>query len=113
METMFDEETADFSEMYADGEDPLLVSDVLHKAVLEVNEIGSEAAAATGKLISRWGFKKNSLICNDITATMMAMPCCARYSPEDPIQFKVDHPFIFIILHQDAILFMGRKSIAV
>lgn len=51
MESMFLEETADFSEMYDRGENPLYVSEVLHKSVLEVNEEGSEAAAGTGKLI--------------------------------------------------------------
>ena len=50
MRTMFDEYAADFSAMYASVKERLCVSDVLHKAVLEVNEEGSEAAAATGKL---------------------------------------------------------------
>lgn len=47
MKTMFGD-CADFSKMYEVGQDPLYVSDVLHKAVIEVNEEGSEAAAASG-----------------------------------------------------------------
>lgn len=45
---MFDEEVSDFSSMYTEGQWPLVVSDVIHKSYLDVNEEGTEAAAATG-----------------------------------------------------------------
>ncbi|MBF0122695.1 MAG: serpin family protein [Candidatus Omnitrophica bacterium] len=77
---------ADFSGM--NGNHELYVGDVLHKAFIEVNEDGTEAAAAT--------------------AVMMAAGSAAPQ--EDPKVFRADHPFFFVI--QDnmtgLVLFMGR-----
>ena len=48
MTDLFDPLKADFSPM--SGAKDLFVSDVIHKAYIDVNEKGSEAAAATGAL---------------------------------------------------------------
>ncbi|CAL1301183.1 unnamed protein product [Larinioides sclopetarius] len=63
----------------------LLVSEIIHKAVLVVNEEGSEAAAVTA---------------------VMVMMCALAFDPE----FIVDHPFMFVIYNNknNLILFMGR-----
>lgn len=75
---------ADFSGMT--GREQLCISEVYHKAFVEVNEEGTEAAAATG-LVMR--------------ATAM---------PVQPAEFRADRPFHFMI--RDAgtgtVLFMGR-----
>ena len=65
---------------------PLFVSKVVHKAFVDVNEEGTEAAAATA-----------------IGVAFMCMPL-----PKP--MFKADHPFLFLIRHNDsgAILFLGR-----
>ena len=78
---------ADFSGM--DGARDLFLSAVVHKAFVEVNEEGTEAAAATG-------------------VTMRAL--AVRPLPV-PI-FRADHPFIFLIqeTHSGSILFLGRVS---
>jgi serpin B len=67
----------------------LKISDVLHKAFVEVNEEGTEAAAATAVMI---------------VATSAVMR-------KDP-RFVADHPFIFLIRDQEsgAVLFMGRLA---
>lgn len=79
-------DAADLSGM--DGTQNLFVSSVVHKAFVDVNEEGTEAAAATGVIINM----KTSLE-GDETPT-----------------FRADHPFIFAILDNDTgtILFMGR-----
>jgi len=78
---------ADFSGMT--GNRDFSISAVIHKAFVEVNEQGTEAAAATG--------------------VEMAM---AMAMPEQPVDFVADHPFLFIIRDErsGAILFMGRLA---
>lgn len=86
MTDAFDQELANFRNI-ADAD--LFIQEVLHKAFIAVDELGSEAAAATAVVIG-------------VTS---AMP-----NPQDPIEVVVDRPFLFYI--QDAataeILFMGR-----
>jgi serpin B len=69
----------------------LFVSDVIHKAFVEVDEKGSKAAAATAVIMCT-GEK----------------PCP---SPADPRPvFRADRPFLFLIRERQSgtILFMGR-----
>ncbi len=79
----FDPATADFSGI---STTPLVISEVAHKAFVEVNEEGTEAAAATG--------------------VMMQITCM----PMPPKVFRVDRPFVFLIRENASgkILFMGR-----
>jgi serpin B len=85
MEDAFDG-AADFSGMT--GKKDFVISDVIHKAFVEVNEEGTEAAAAT--------------------AVVMRTMAVAR--PMPPVVFRADHPFLFLIEDEKsgAILFMGR-----
>ena len=76
---------ADFSGI----RDDLFISSVLHKAVIEVNEKGSEAAAAT------------------------VVEMTESAEAEDPPMFVADRPFLFMIaddIHGD-ILFMGKYAV--
>jgi serpin B len=77
---------ADLSGM--DGTQDLYIRDVIHQAFVEVNEEGTEAAAATAVVIA-------------IKAIQDEVPV--------PV-FRADHPFIFLIQDNDTgnILFMGR-----
>ena len=76
---------ADFSGMTS--REGLFLSHVIHKAFVDVNEEGTEAAAATG---------------------VVAVPTAVMRTP----LFRADHPFLFLIRHQKsgAILFLGRLS---
>ena len=78
---------ADFSGM--NGKRDLSISAVLHKARVDVDEQGTEAAAATG-----------------VAVGIRAM------RPEEPPTFRADHPFVFFIRHNPtgAILFLGRVT---
>ncbi len=78
---------ADFSGM-TDKKD-LFIGEVIHQAFVEVNEEGTEAAAAT--------------------AVEMKLSSAEPSEPEIPV-FKADHPFIYLIQQKDSgnILFIGR-----
>ncbi|WP_460007745.1 serpin family protein, partial [Methanogenium cariaci] len=79
---------ADFSGM--DGTRDLFITNVLHKAFVDVNEEGTEAAAATAVIMGK------------------------GMSTEDaPVPvFRADHPFIFLITDDETgnLLFMGRVA---
>ncbi len=84
MEDVFDGQKVNLSGMSPNND--LVVSKVVHKAFVEVNEEGTEAAGATGI---------------DISTTSITLP---------PKTFIADHPFLFFIRHNpsNSILFSGR-----
>ncbi|HLP09588.1 MAG TPA: serpin family protein [Opitutaceae bacterium] len=84
----FDSASADFLRIV---EEPgLSVGAVLQQAVIEVDEEGTEAAAASVVMMAAFGGAEPKL--------------------PTPIPFKVDHPFLFLIRETQTgvILFMGR-----
>uniref|UniRef100_A0A670ZCZ5 Serpin B6 n=1 Tax=Pseudonaja textilis TaxID=8673 RepID=A0A670ZCZ5_PSETE len=85
MTDAFDEGKADFSRMSTNKD--LALSEVIHKAFLEVNEEGTEAAAATGVIRV---FK----------------------SAQPPLKFTADHPFLYFITERstNSIVVIGRYS---
>ena len=85
MPSAFDGKRADFSGM--NGARDLSISAVVHAARVEVDERGTEAAAATGMVMG-------------LTAAL----------PQEPPVFRADHPFLFAIRDRrsGAILFLGR-----
>ena len=85
MPDAFDVVKADFSGMT--GQPDLFITDVVHKAYVNVNEEGTEAAAATGVVMG-----------------LKSMPV------GEPIVVKVDRPFLFLIRDSQtgAVLFLGR-----
>ena len=75
---------ADFSGIST--EEPLLIDAVIHQANIDVDENGTEAAAAT------------------------AVVARAASLPSDSVTLTVDHPFLFALRDKDtgAVLFLGR-----
>ena len=72
------------------ADEPLKISEVIHKAFVEVNEEGTEAAAAT--------------------AVVMALCAGLSSRPPEPKVFKADHPFLFFIWDRktNTVFFSGR-----
>jgi serpin B len=82
---------ADFSGMT--GKPNFSISAAIHKAYIDVNEKGTEAAAAT--------------------AIVMRATAMRREAPEPPpVVFRADHPFLFILLdtRSGSMLFLGRVA---
>lgn len=78
---------ADFTGMHT-GDEHLFITHVLHKAFVDVNEEGTEAAAATVVVLGR--------------EVVNAKP--------EPKEFRADRPFVFAIRDNatDCLLFLGR-----
>ncbi len=90
MREAFSESSANFTKIRPlVDEENISISRVVHKAFIEVNEKGTEAAAATAVMMF---------------ATTSVHP--------PPIVFKANRPFIYLIRHipTNSVLFMGRLS---
>jgi serpin B len=91
MPLAFDVERADFTGI-ATLPDGLYISDVIHQANIDVDEKGTEAAAATAVILSTGG--------------------CTGASPAKLVTLRLDRPFFFVLrdVETGAILFMGRVT---
>jgi leukocyte elastase inhibitor len=91
MSRAFDPKRADFSGMTGRpaSQAPLAIGAIVHRAVIEVMEDGTEAAAATA---------------------ISVVAAAARRPPEEMQVFHVDRPFLFAIMDDasGAVLFQGR-----
>jgi serpin B len=91
MTNAFDREKADFTGIAnpTDARDRLFIANVFHKAFVKTDEKGTEAAAATAVEMARAGG-----------------------APQKPVDFKVDRPFLFLIVDRSSlmVLFMGRVT---
>ena len=97
MRLAFTRGQADFSGingLQPPDEEALFLAAVFHKAFVEVNEAGTEAAAATA-----------------VTSMMVGAALMPVLPPPIPI-FRADHPFLFAIRDRlsRAILFLGRVA---
>ena len=74
-----------------DGEEPLTVDAVVHKAVLTLDEAGLEGAAATAVMMTR---------------------LAAVVTPPRPVPVRVDRPFLLLVRHRPtgALYFLARVT---
>jgi serpin B len=93
MRSAFSPRGADFGGIIGQDSAPgaIWISEIEHKALLEVNEKGAEAAAATA-VVMTWGGSGYMI------------------GGSEPPEVRVDHPFLFLLIDRStsAILFMGR-----
>jgi serpin B len=91
MRAAFDPDAADFSGVTDQG--PLLISDVIQRALVDIDEKGTKAAAATAVLMQQ-----------EIVSILRA--------GAKPVVFRANHPFLFLIRERTtgAILFFGRVA---
>lgn len=83
----FTPSSTNFNQLFSNPSQDMYISQVIHDALIEVDETGSEAAAATVV---------------EVELTSIA--------PGEPGIFRLDKPFVFLIQdsHSGAILFMGK-----
>ncbi|CAL4950152.1 unnamed protein product [Urochloa decumbens] len=86
LEAVFSKRKANLSNMLEDDNDGLYMDHVFHRAAIQVDEAGTEAAASTASTIRKKGG--------------------GRFCPTD---FIADHPFVFFIVEgvSGAVVFMG------
>jgi serpin B len=84
-------DAADFSGMT--GKPDFTISAAIHKAYIDVNETGTEAAAAT-------------------SVVMRATMARQEFPEPPPIVFRADHPFLFLLrdTQSGSVLFLGRLA---
>jgi len=91
MKDAFDRGSADFTGIAnpPSPADRLFIAKVFHKAFVRVDEKGTEAAAATAVVMARAGA-----------------------APQKLVEFKADHPFLFLIRDNASglVLFIGRVA---
>ncbi|MDN3670047.1 serpin family protein [Echinicola jeungdonensis] len=85
LSTPFQQDPRNFTEIFETPTEPLKISRVIHEALIEVDEKGTEAAAAT------------------------AVEVVVTSVPAEPPVIRLDRPFVFFIQekHSGTILFMG------
>ncbi len=90
----FDNQTADFDKMIIKKLEAfrIYITEIYHDAWIDVHEEGTEAAAATSTVHFSFG--------------------CSRVPRTELVQFHAEHPFLFMILHNESrsILFAGWIS---
>jgi len=88
VELAFEPERADLTGIADVSPNNLYIGFATHKAFVDVNEEGTEAAAAT------------------------AIGAETTSAPVNPLIFRADHPFVFLIQDNETglVLFMGRVS---
>lgn len=80
---------SDYANFSGIVDEQVAVSKVVQKAFIEVNEEGSEAAAATGVYVR---------------------PLSSFWSPPEPIEFRINRPFLSIVKYRDVILFLAKYA---
>ena len=106
MHKMFSE-SADFSGILNSG-DNLSISQVFHKAFINVDEEGAEAAAATGNILSFRRHLVEMILMVRFIADLDMVNDSDRISMRKTQYFQADHPFFFALISPTDTIFMGR-----
>lgn len=112
MVEMFDKQKANLSGLL-EFEEHLHVSDVIHKAFIEVNEDGTEAAAATS---GKYYFHiKNDTMRKKLIIILQIAVIDFRIDDDESNDFptfRADHPFLYYIWDTESktVIFIGHLT---